>query len=450
MLSGLWRTSRPKQWLKNVLVFAAPGAAGVLDEGNNLALTIVAFVSFCFAASGIYIWNDLLDVEADRRHPTKCKRPIAAGQLSVGAARVAGVLFPVIALALAGLTGRWQTVAVVGTYIVITIAYTLRLKHVPVVDVVTVAAGFVLRAAAGAVAVDVPMSNWFVLCITFGSLFIVVGKRYAELNELGDDAGTWATLEVYSLDYLRMILAVSLAGVLISYCVWAFETGVGLRHRLAAVRTVDRADVDGADAVPAGPRAGWRFGPRGGLHQRPVAAVPRVLLDRRLWSRGLCLLISLPPTFPTWPPSPRSWTMSRVGCHPDRHRRCTTRPADARRRHDRRDRIVPGPIDHRARQRRARRARVIAIDPHAGNDRGPQEIDGFADAAADDHAIFNANLERAGVADRVRHVRMFSDAALDVVDGPIDVLYIDGAHRYAPAVPTSRTGEIGSRTAAPC
>ena len=80
-----------------------------------------------------------------------------------------------------------------------------------------------------------------------------------------------------------------------------------------------------------------------------------------------------------------------------------------------------------------RGAQVIAIDPHAGNDRGPQEIDGFADAAADDHAVFNANLARAGVADRVRHVRMFSDAALDVVDGPVDVLYIDGAHRYAPA-----------------
>ncbi len=224
MLSALWRTSRPKQWLKNVLVFAAPGAAGVLDQGNDLALTVIAFVSFCFAASGIYIWNDLLDIDADRRHPTKCNRPIAAGQLSVGAARVAGVVFPIVALGLAALTGRWQTVAVVGTYIVITIAYTLRLKHVPVVDVVTVAAGFVLRAAAGAVAVDVPMSRWFVLCITFGSLFIVVGKRYAELNEVGGGAGTRATLEEYSIGYLRIMLSVSLAGVLISYCVWAFET----------------------------------------------------------------------------------------------------------------------------------------------------------------------------------------------------------------------------------
>ena len=114
--------------------------------------------------------------------------------------------------------------AVVATYIVITLAYTLRLKQVPVVDVVTVAAGFVLRAAAGAVAVDVPMSRWFVLCIMFGSLFIVIGKRYAELNEMGDNSGTRATLEVYSINYLRMILAVSVAGVLISYCVWAFET----------------------------------------------------------------------------------------------------------------------------------------------------------------------------------------------------------------------------------
>ena len=224
MLSALWRTARPKQWLKNILVFAAPGAAGVLDQGDNLALTVLTFVSFCFAASGIYVWNDLLDVDADRRHPTKSARPIASGQLSVGAARIAGVAFPIIALGLASLTGRWQTVAVIGTYIVITIAYTLRLKHVPVVDVVTVAAGFVLRAAAGAVAVDVPMSRWFVLCITFGSLFIVVGKRYAELNEVGDAAGTRATLDEYSIGYLRIMLSVSLAGVLISYCVWAFET----------------------------------------------------------------------------------------------------------------------------------------------------------------------------------------------------------------------------------
>ncbi len=225
-LHGLVRTARPKQWLKNVLVFAAPGAAGVLDEWDALGATLLAFAAFCCAASGIYFWNDLLDVEADRNHPTKRYRPIAAGQLSIGAARAAGVVLPIVALGLAAATGRWETVAVVATYIVITIAYTLWLKHEPVVDVVTVAAGFVLRAAAGAVAVDVPMSRWFILCIMFGSLFIVVGKRYAELNEVGDTAGTRATLEDYPVGYLRIMLSVSVGGVLISYCIWAFETAL--------------------------------------------------------------------------------------------------------------------------------------------------------------------------------------------------------------------------------
>ncbi len=223
-MKALLRESRPKQWLKNVLVFAAPGAAGVLDQGRELGLTVLTFVAFCFAASGIYIWNDILDAEADRNHPTKRFRPIASGELSIGVARITGVLFPLIGLGLAALTGRWQTVAVVGVYIATTLAYTVWLKHVAVIDIVTIAAGFVLRAAAGAVAVDVPMSRWFVLCITFGSLFIVVGKRYAELNELGDAAGTRATLEVYSVGYLRILLAVSLGGALLAYCVWAFET----------------------------------------------------------------------------------------------------------------------------------------------------------------------------------------------------------------------------------
>ncbi|MET0910673.1 MAG: decaprenyl-phosphate phosphoribosyltransferase [Ilumatobacteraceae bacterium] len=226
MLRALLKEARPKQWLKNVLVFAAPGAAGVLDQGHELVLTLLAFASFCFAASGIYFWNDLLDADADRLHPTKRFRPIASGELPVGIARIAGVILPLIALGLAALTGRWQTVAVVAIYIVITLAYTVWLKHVAVIDIVTIAAGFVLRAAAGAVAVDVPMSRWFVLCITFGSLFIVVGKRYAELNEVGDAAGTRATLEVYNIGYLRILLSVSLGGALISYCIWAFETSV--------------------------------------------------------------------------------------------------------------------------------------------------------------------------------------------------------------------------------
>ena len=224
MMSGLVRAARPKQWLKNVLVFAAPGAAGVLDDAGDLLLTIVAFVSFCAASSGTYYWNDVLDIESDRAHPTKRHRPIAAGEVTLGTARLVGSGLIVLALLLAALTGRWQTVAVVAFYVALTVTYSIWWKHIAVIDLVVVAAGFVLRAAAGAVAVDVPMSSWFVLCTTFGSLFIVAGKRYAELRELGDGAvASRATLGAYSPGYLQIVLAVSCGGAILTYCVWAFE-----------------------------------------------------------------------------------------------------------------------------------------------------------------------------------------------------------------------------------
>ena len=221
------RAMRPKQWLKNVLVFAAPGAAGVLDTPSELWTTVIVFVAFCLASSGIYVWNDLNDLEADRAHPTKRNRPFAAGLVPLGVARTMGVVLPLAALVVAGATGRWETVAVVATYILLTLSYTFWLKEIAIIDLLAVASGFVLRAAGGAVAVDVPMSRWFVLCVTFGSLFIVVGKRYAELQEVGVGSGTRATLDTYTPGFLRMLLSVSLGGALISYCVWAFETAEG-------------------------------------------------------------------------------------------------------------------------------------------------------------------------------------------------------------------------------
>jgi decaprenyl-phosphate phosphoribosyltransferase len=125
----------------------------------------------------------------------------------------------------AALTGRWQTVAVVFTYVVTTMLYSAWLKHVAVVDLVLIASGFVLRAAAGAVAVDVPMSKWFVLCTVFGSLFIVAGKRYTELLEVGDGArDTRPALEAYTPTYLRGVLTMSCGAAIISYCLWALET----------------------------------------------------------------------------------------------------------------------------------------------------------------------------------------------------------------------------------
>jgi decaprenyl-phosphate phosphoribosyltransferase len=223
-MNALIRTARPKQWTKNVLVFAAPGAAGVLDEPRQFGLTCLAFVAMCLASSGTYYWNDALDIESDRDHPTKRFRPIASGELSLRTAHVVGTLLIVAALGVAAATGRWQTVAVVAMYLAVTLTYSAIWKHIAVLDLVAIASGFVLRAMAGAVAVDVPMSSWFVLCITFGSLFIVAGKRFAELRELGDDAQRLrATLGDYSEGFLRFVLALACGGALVSYCMWAFE-----------------------------------------------------------------------------------------------------------------------------------------------------------------------------------------------------------------------------------
>lgn len=223
-MSPLLRSARPRQWLKNVLVFAAPGAAGVLDQPEALAKTLLAFVAFCLAASGTYFWNDVFDVESDRQHPTKSRRPIASGEVSLATARTLGVVLPLLALGVAAATGEWETVVVVATYMVITLTYSAIWKHIAVIDVIAIASGFVLRAAAGAVAVDVPMSNWFVLVTTFGSLFIVTGKRFAESRELGEGAGALrSTLGEYSESYLRFVMAVACGGALLSYCMWAFE-----------------------------------------------------------------------------------------------------------------------------------------------------------------------------------------------------------------------------------
>lgn len=221
----LLRSARPHQWVKNLLVFAAPGAAGVLDEADQLGKAALMFVAFCLAASGTYFWNDVLDVEADRSHPTKSKRPIAAGQVSLGLARVMGVVLPLLAFGVAALTGRWQPVVALAAYMVITLSYSAVWKHVAVLDLVAIASGFVLRAAGGALAVDVPMSSWFVLVTTFGSLFIVTGKRFAEAKELGEGAHeVRSTLGEYSEGFLRFMLAVNCGGALVSYCMWAFET----------------------------------------------------------------------------------------------------------------------------------------------------------------------------------------------------------------------------------
>jgi decaprenyl-phosphate phosphoribosyltransferase len=222
-----WRTlltaCRPKQWVKNVLVFAAPGAAGVLDDLVPLLHTIVAFVCFCLASSGTYLLNDVRDIEADRRHPTKQHRPIAAGALEPRTALVASIVLIAAGIGLSFLA-TWQLAVTVAGYVALTTLYSTVLKHIAVVDLVTVAAGFVLRAIAGATATGVPVSDWFFIVASFGSLFMVTGKRGAEAAELGEDAAAVRpTLASYSVSYLAYLRTVSSATVMVAYTLWAFE-----------------------------------------------------------------------------------------------------------------------------------------------------------------------------------------------------------------------------------
>jgi decaprenyl-phosphate phosphoribosyltransferase len=224
VIRGLLKEARPKQWAKNVLVFAAPGAAGVLNHSSSAWRTVVAFVAFCMVSSGTYYWNDIHDVDADRRHPRKRLRPIAAGVVPLGVAKVVGCALLAGGIGLAFVPG-WKLGVVAVGYVALTTSYSAALKHVAVVDLVAVAAGFVLRAVAGAVATDVRMSTWFLLCTSFGSLFIVTGKRYAELREYGDHAGAArASLDDYTLGFLRIVLSVSVGATLVTYCIWALNT----------------------------------------------------------------------------------------------------------------------------------------------------------------------------------------------------------------------------------
>lgn len=224
LVAGIIKSCRPHQWTKNVLVFAAPVAAGMIEQPEILRRTSLAFAAYCLAASGTYLLNDARDVEADREHPTKRNRPIAAGMVPVGVATALGAVLILGALVLAFRVERNLGITI-GAYLGLTTAYTFALKQLPVYDIVAVAAGFVLRAIAGATATNVGISEWFFIVTSFGALLMVVGKREGERHVLGDAAATVRpTLGEYSANYLVYLRAVASGLVLIGYFQWSFES----------------------------------------------------------------------------------------------------------------------------------------------------------------------------------------------------------------------------------
>lgn len=237
-LAGLIRTMRPRQWVKNVLVLAAPFAGGFLFQVHVLAQVAVAFVAFSLAASGVYLVNDVKDVEADRAHPTKRNRPIAAGVVAPQLAlTVAGLLF--VAVLGVSLLASADLAIVTVVYITVQLSYCFWLKHQPVVDIAIVASGFLLRAIAGGAAAGIELSQWFLLVAAFGSLFMVAGKRYAEIR-LAERTGAKIrkSLERYTASYLRFVWTSSATILIMTYGLWAFQLSQANHSRWPVISLV--------------------------------------------------------------------------------------------------------------------------------------------------------------------------------------------------------------------
>lgn len=219
----LLAAARPRQWVKNLLVFAAPAASGGLFEMDVGLRAVGAFVAFCLVASGVYFLNDVRDVEEDRLHPRKRERPIAAGLVSPVAARATGISLLVTGALLAARTEP-RLLVVLAVYLIITSAYTFGVKRVAVVELGAVSSGFILRAVAGGVAASVPISAWFLIVTSFASLFMVAGKRQGEFIHMGEARGdTRQSLRAYTLGYLRSVWVLSASVTVTAYCLWAFE-----------------------------------------------------------------------------------------------------------------------------------------------------------------------------------------------------------------------------------
>lgn len=226
MIAAVVRSLRPRQWTKNLLVAAAPLAAGKLFESPVWWQTLVAFVAFCALSGAVYLVNDVVDVESDRAHPRKRHRPIAAGELSVRTALVVAAVLGLAAL-LAGTAVNWHLGLLLVTYVLLQAAYSLWLKHEPVLDLAVVSVGFLMRAVSGGLAASLPLSDFFLMVAGFGSLFMVAGKRYSELHTLGNEAGTRRSLIRYTDTYLRFVWSIAATSTALAYCLWAFEQSHG-------------------------------------------------------------------------------------------------------------------------------------------------------------------------------------------------------------------------------
>ena len=224
MLKALFKTMRPRQWTKNVFIFAALVFDKQLFVVASFLRTLAGFVLFCMISSSVYIFNDLADVEADRQHPEKKNRPIASGKLSVHTAWAAGIVLVIFTLVFAYLLAPLFAL-IVGAYFVLNLAYSMALKHISILDVLIIAAGFVMRVGAGVTLIHVErFSPWLYIVMFLLSLFLGFGKRRAELALLTDGAGSHRkVLDGYTLPLLNQYIMIVSGMTIIAYSLYTFS-----------------------------------------------------------------------------------------------------------------------------------------------------------------------------------------------------------------------------------
>jgi 4-hydroxybenzoate polyprenyltransferase len=221
------KTARPQEWIKNLFVFAGLLFSGKFNQPHEVLEATLTFAAFCAISSAGYYVNDLIDVELDRKHPKKRFRPLAAGELSERAAMTIAPALAVVAVALAFAAVNWQVGLMVIGYGVAQMAYSLGLKQIVILDVMTLAGLFILRVAAGAVAVDAHASEWLLLCTGMFALFLGFTKRRQEaVSELHEGTSSRPVLEHYSLPFLDQMVALVTTGTVISYSIYAVDSPI--------------------------------------------------------------------------------------------------------------------------------------------------------------------------------------------------------------------------------
>jgi len=219
----IFKSLRPQQWIKNFFIFAPVIFSRNLLNRPVVLKSAAAFAAFCLIASAHYIFNDIRDLEEDRLHPVKSKRPLASGRLKTGPAVLSCAVFAVLGLAVAAAINRGVLI-ISAAYFVLQVLYSLRLKHVVILDVFVVAAGFVIRVVAGGLAIEVAISSWLLICTMMLALFLAMGKRRHEIVLLeGNARNHRPILKEYNTDLLDQMISVVTASTLVAYCLYTIS-----------------------------------------------------------------------------------------------------------------------------------------------------------------------------------------------------------------------------------